>query len=276
MIEFFSGCNSEDLMEFSNDLAVNPFGSELVRISSDIYDDIDEAIEQLAIGLNQRGFDVDEDTIYGFMSGELLPTEDVLEAFADLCVDEDGVLDEGEFSRLVSSAQSAHDLAADFYEASMEEEYEDEDDDEEYYEEDEEYEEEEYEDEDYTDPQVQALQSQLDALTTREVETAELDSLVQYGRDLQEDGILPPIAFSLLFGDPSEGISSKYAEFSTQCEEKEIPNALQLDRINYTLSVFEQIGPIMNFSSMAPEQYEEADRYADADVDATVAAYLDN
>jgi len=268
MIEFFSGCNSEDLMEFSNDLAVNPFGSELVRITRDIYDDIDEAIEQLAIGLNQRGFDVDEDIIYGFMSGELLPTEDVLEAFADLCVDEEGVLDEGEFSRLVSSAQSAHDLAADFYEASMDEEYEDEDDDEE--------EEEEYEDEDYIDPQVQALQSQLNALTTREIETAELDSLVQYGRDLQEDGILPPIAFSLLFGDPSEGISSRYAEFSTQCEEKEIPNALQLDRINYTLSVFEQIGPIMNFSSMAPEQYEEVDRYADADVDATVSAYLDN
>lgn len=292
MLEFFSGCDSEDLYEFSTDLQINPFGAELARVASYTYENIDDAIDDITYVLSERGIEVDEDDVYGFFSGELLPSEAALEVFAELCVDDEGEVDMDDWNRLLSSAEQAYDLAEDTaaelgllddsVEEGVEPYYEDEyEEDEGAYEDGEEYyydDEDEYEDEDYVDPETEELRNTVESLTTRQVLSDNLDQITEYARDLVDQGKLPPIAFSALLGEVDNTSSSRFAEFSSVCDEEEVSGFDQLDRIQFCLSVFDQCGPLMNFSNYAPEDFSSEpnlDYQEEAIVEGMVNLYRD-
>jgi len=284
---FFSGCDAEDLMEFSSDIALNPFGAELASLASQSYDTIDDALEDITAGLQSAGFEVDEDDVYGFFSGEFLPSEDVIEALSELCLDEDGELDEAVLDRFLSAAEASYLVAEQVAEeiedeiAAEDEDYEDyedyEDEDEDEDEDEYEYYEDEDEDEDgeYYDPETEALLNQVEELTTRQAVTDQLDELVEYGRNLVGEGKLPPIAFAALLGDAESTSSSRFAEFSSVCEEDDLNTLDQLDRIEFCLSIFDQCGAAMDFNNYAPSEYEdeEEDEELDLIAQAMVAGY---
>lgn len=254
MFEFFNGAEFEDLYEFSTSVRENPFGVELMRTSSEIYDTIDEAVEQLAVGLTSRGVDASEEDIVGLMTGEYIPSFECLEALQDLYYDEEGNFYKDDFERLLSSAEASHELA---YETAESLGLLDEDEDEDYEDESEDYED--YEDEvDGVDPEVLALREQVQAQQERQEATDTLDELTEYASNLVQEGKLPPIAFSFMLGDRQNTSSSRYAEFSSFCNENKFSLSDQLDRVAYVLQVFDQCGPLMNFSQVVLDEVNSA------------------
>jgi len=305
---FFKGCQAEDLMEFSSGSAVyeNPFGAVLAEIASQTYENIDESITDLTAGLIQRGFDVDEDYVYGLFSGDELPDAEILEAFEELCLTEDGQLDEDALAALYESAEASYAIEEDalpfdeedglFYDDEgnaygedtdifVDEDgntlvYIEDEDGEDYedYEDGVEYED--YEDEDeYFDPETEALRSQVDELTTRQIVTDNLDSLVEYGKSLVASGCLPPVAFEALLGDAEETSGSRFAEFSSVCADEDLQPEVELEKIAFCLEVFEKCGPLMdfgNFSASDTEIDEDHDEIDDILANAMVASYRAN
>jgi len=246
MLNFFNGSEYEDLYEFSTSVLENPFGAELLRTSAEIYDDIDEAVDQLAAGLAARGVEADEEDIVGLMTGEYIPSAECLQALEDLFYDEDGTFHEEDYARLISSAEAAEDLAyRTAEELGMFDEEEDEDDEEEYEDE---------EDDEFVNSELEDLRSQLQAQQERQEVTDTLDELTEYASSLVQDGKLPPVAFSFMLGDKRSTSTSRYAEFSSFCQESELDAADQLGRISYALEIFSKCGPLMNFSQVSSEE----------------------
>lgn len=251
-MDFYQG-EYEDLMEFSTAVAENPFGSELLRLAEANYDSVEDAIEDISTGLQKAGFEADEDIVLGLMTGEMLPTEDLLITLSELCNSDT------EYNRLINSAEASYDIAEALLDAIEDGEIEidendlivdeDEDEDDEDYETVPRYEYDEDEDE-LDEEQFSRYAEAVEALTEKEYVTEALKSLSSQAEDLVEGGYMPPIAFSLLFGD-EEDVS--YAEFSRACDKEDTDPDNRLDNIAFTLSVFKAMGPAFEFTSATEE-----------------------
>lgn len=274
-MDFYQG-EYNDLMEFSTAVAENPFGVELLRLAEANYDTIEDAVDDMITGLEKAGFeDASEDVVVGLMTGEMLPTGDLLETLSELCGDE------REYARLISSAEAAYDIAEALLDAVESGEVEideddllEEEDDEpsDYYDEQDEEDDETELDED--SDEFSRYAQAVEALTEKEYVTDALKSLSREADDLVAGGYMPPVAFSLLFGD-EEDVS--YAEFSRACDEEDVTAEDRLRNVAFTLSVFKAMGPSFEFSSATDEDevqfsQDEIDELADQ-IEATYELY---
>ena len=284
MFNFFKGAENESLYSFSTNLDENPFGVQLLSVCADVYDNIDEAMEAIVEGVNEAGHvEISEDDLEGLMTGEYLPSREFLLSLQDLFVevDEDGNEEflEDEFAKLVSSAAAAKDLA-DAAEAELASELTGD----------------EFEGQDqegvinpYLPTEVQEslkgksdqereleeLRAQVAAQAERNQITESLDQVVEYASHLVKEGKLPPVAFSYMLGKEGRTSASRYAEFSSFCQEQEIPGDVHLGQIAYALSVFENCLPNVDFSVYSDESFstQPASKPDVADADAIKAMF---
>jgi hypothetical protein len=277
-MDFYKG-DFEGLIEFSSAIAENPFGTELLRLAEANYDNIDDAIEDITDGLINAGFEINEELVIGLMVGEQLPTEDLVETLQELCETD------SEADRLDASAVASYGIAEELLEAieagEFEEDYGDDEEEDEYegavgqYEDDEEFDDEEEYDEEPS-AQVAALQRQfsryasaVDEMSQKEAVTEYLDDLSQKAGSLVEGGFMPPSAYHLLFGQDEK---SQYVEFSAACDESESTPIERLSNIEFTLAVFEALGPSFEFSSAY--EGEEYDGYDESEIE-TLASQIE-
>lgn len=250
MYNFFKGAQNSDLYEFSTDVAINPFGVELMANLSEIYENIDEGIEGLVEGSAERGIEVTEDQVRGLLSGEYIPTEQFVIAMKDLFweegEDEELVFLEDDYEKLVSSAEAATQLA-EIAEELLDSEEEDEED---------------YEDEDEgtlgVDPELLELREKVAEQELRNQLTENLSQVTEYASSLVKEGKLPPAAFRYMLGEETRSTTSRLAEFSSYCEEKQIDSSDHLDQVLYALDVFEQCGLNLDFSVYADDEIKNS------------------
>lgn len=249
----------ENLIEFSSATVENPFGAQLLAMCEDVFEDLPSAVAGLTEALAESGFDVDEEGVVGLMTGEILPSEDVVDALTGLSEDE------VDHARLYNAAAAMYDMLIDedgeeddddveaYYEDDIyaEDEYED---DVEVDYEDDIYDEDEYEDEDeyYEDEEPLA-----EVLYSRQIITDALDEYVEIGNAMVDQGYLSPHVHELLFGQSDKG---RFVNFSAACEEFDATPAEYLKCIEFALNIFSEIGPMVNesyFSAQVPTDFAQ-------------------
>lgn len=227
-MDFYKGY--EDLIEFSSATVENAFGSQLLALCERKFENIEDAVAVLTEGLDELGFEVDEEGVVGLMTGEVLPSEEVLEALAGLA-DTDA-----DVSRLYNAAATAYEVAATLIEEG-EIEVEDEDEDEDYEVEDEDelvYEDEEdYEVEEDVVAQMYSRQVVTDYLN----DYAEVaDQMMQGGR-----GLMTPQIKELLFGRSDK---NRYMNFSAATQESGYTPEEYLKCIEFSLNLLAELDGI--------------------------------
>lgn len=227
-MDFYKGY--EDLIEFSSATVENAFGSQLLALCERKFENIEDAVAVLTEGLDELGFEVDEEGVVGLMTGEVLPSEEVLEALAGLA-DTDA-----DVSRLYSAASTAYEVAAALIEDG-EIEVEDEDEDEEDYEVEDE-EELVYEDEeDYEEEDVVAQMYSRQVVTDYLNDYAEVaDQMMQGGR-----GLMTPQIKELLFGRSDK---NRYMNFSAATQESGYTPEEYLKCIEFSLNLLAELDGI--------------------------------
>ena len=242
----------ENLIEFSSATVENPFGAQLLALCEDVFEDLPSAVAGLTEALVDLGFDVDEEGVVGLMTGEILPSEEVVDALTGLSDDE---VDQ---ARLYNAAAAMYDMLLedddededeyeDDYYDEVEDEYEDD-----YYDEVED----DYED-DYYDEDEDAEEPLAEVLYSRQVITDALDEYVEIGNAMVDQGYLSPHVHELLFGQSDK---SRFVNFSAACEEFDATPAEYLKCIEFALNIFSEIGPMVNesyFSAQVPTEFSQ-------------------
>ena len=229
-MDFYKGY--EDLIEFSSATVENAFGSQLLALCERKFENIEDAVAVLTEGLDELGFEVDEEGVVGLMTGEVLPSEEVLEALAGLA-DTDA-----DVSRLYNAASTAYEVAANLIEEGeigIEDfELDDEDEDEDlYYDEEDEDEDEDVEDEQELVAQMYSRQVVTDYLN----EYAEVaDQMMQGGR-----GLMTPQIKELLFGKSDK---NRYMNFSAATQESGYTPEEYLKCIEFSLNLLAELDGI--------------------------------
>lgn len=232
-MDFYQGY--EDLIEFSSATVENAFGSQLLALCERKFDNIETAVAVLTEGLDDLGFEVDEEGVVGLMTGDVLPSEDVLEALAGLA-DTDA-----DVQRLYNSASTSYDVAATLLEegeieVDEDEDYEDEDveDIEQGYDEDEEYDEDEDEDEEVTVDPVAAQ------LYSRQIITDYLNDYVEVADQMMAggQGLMTPQIKDLLFGRSDK---NRYVNFSAAVEDNGYTPEEYLKCIEFSLNLLAEL-----------------------------------
>lgn len=228
-MDFYKGY--EDLIEFSSATVENAFGSQLLALCERKFENIEDAVAVLTEGLDELGFEVDEEGVVGLMTGEVLPSEEVLEALAGLA-DTDA-----DVSRLYNAASTAYEVAATLIEEG-EIEVEDEDEDEDYEVEDEDelvYEDEEDYEVDEEDVVAQMYSRQV--VTDYLNDYAEVaDQMMQGGR-----GLMTPQIKELLFGRSDK---NRYMNFSAATQESGYTPEEYLKCIEFSLNLLAELDGI--------------------------------
>lgn len=245
----------ENLIEFSSATVENPFGAQLLALCEDVFEDLPSAVAGLTEALVDLGFDVDEEGVVGLMTGEILPSEEVVDALTGLSEDE---VDQ---ARLYNAAAAMYDM---LLEDEDEDEYEYEDDEDEYYDEveddyeDDIYDEDEYEyEDDIEDEYYEEEEPLAEVLYSRQIITDALDEYVEIGNAMVDQGYLSPHVHELLFGQSDK---SRFVNFSAACEEFDATPAEYLKCIEFALNIFSEIGPMVNesyFSAQVPTDFAQ-------------------
>jgi hypothetical protein len=227
-MDFYKGY--EDLIEFSSATVENAFGSQLLALCERKFENIEDAVAVLTEGLDELGFEVDEEGVVGLMTGEVLPSEEVLEALAGLA-DTDA-----DVSRLYNAASTAYEVAATLIEEGEievedeDEDYEVEDEDELVYEDEEDYEVDEEED-------VVAQMYSRQVVTDYLNDYAEVaDQMMQGGR-----GLMTPQIKELLFGRSDK---NRYMNFSAATQESGYTPEEYLKCIEFSLNLLAELDGI--------------------------------
>ena len=241
----------ENLIEFSSATVENPFGAQLLALCEEVFEDLPSAVAGLTEALVDLGFDVDEEGVVGLMTGEILPSEEVVDALTGLSEDE------VDHARLYNAAAAMYDMlleeddveddyADDEYYEDVEDDYDDDiydEDEDEYYDDD--------EDEEETD------ESLAEVLYSRQVITDALNEYVEIGNAMVDQGYLSPHVHELLFGQSDKG---RFVNFSAACEEFDATPAEYLKCIEFALNIFSEIGPMVNesyFSAQVPTDFAQ-------------------
>ena len=237
----------ENLIEFSSATVENPFGAQLLALCEEVFEDLPSAVAGLTEALVDLGFDVDEEGVVGLMTGEILPSEEVVDALTGLSEDE------VDHARLYNAAAAMYDMLLeeddvedDEYYEDVEDDYDDDiydEDEDEYYDDD--------EDEEETD------ESLAEVLYSRQVITDALNEYVEIGNAMVDQGYLSPHVHELLFGQSDKG---RFVNFSAACEEFDATPAEYLKCIEFALNIFSEIGPMVNesyFSAQVPTDFAQ-------------------
>lgn len=240
----------ENLIEFSSATVENPFGAQLLALCEDVFEDLPSAVAGLTEALVDLGFDVDEEGVVGLMTGEILPSEEVVDALTGLSEDE---VDQ---ARLYNAAAAMYDMLLE--DGDEDEYYEDEDEVDADYEDDiyDEYEDED-EYEDGEDEYYEEEEPLAEVLYSRQVITDALDEYVEIGNAMVDQGYLSPHVHELLFGQSDKG---RFVNFSAACEEFDATPAEYLKCIEFALNIFSEIGPMVNesyFSAQVPTDFSQ-------------------
>lgn len=243
----------ENLIEFSSATVENPFGAQLLAMCEDVFEDLPSAVAGLTEALVDLGFDVDEEGVVGLMTGEILPSEEVVDALTGLSEDE---VDQ---ARLYNAAAAMYDMLLEEDEVDEDEYYEDVEDDydddiyDEYEDEDEYYEDEDEDEDEYYEEEEPLAE----VLYSRQVITDALDEYVEIGNAMVDQGYLSPHVHELLFGQSDKG---RFVNFSAACEEFDATPAEYLKCIEFALNIFSEIGPMVNesyFSAQVPTDFAQ-------------------
>jgi hypothetical protein len=236
-MDFYQGY--DQLMEFSTAVVENPFGAQLLAMLEGRYDDIEIAVADVTEKLQKLEFDADEVGVVKLMTGELAPTEELLEALAGMAKSD------AEVQRLYNSAASMYEMLADAIEAGEDDEYEIEDeeyDDEVVDEIEDEDEEEEIEDEVSSGVPVtsQVEDTRVDMLYSRQVVSDQLNELMDVADGMMKGGkgLMTPYIKNLLFGKSDK---NRYAEFSATCDEFEVNPETLLTCIEFSLNLLAEL-----------------------------------
>ena len=256
MLKFYKNCRFQGLAQFSTAIAEAPFAAELLRQLTDTgnYQNIDELVEDLAEGFQNRGFNFDDEDVLGLLTGEILPSQETLEALADL-YNENSEEDVSDYVRLVEAAKASYDTLEEPEYEEDESEYEPEEASEEYEEE---------EDEDPTDI-LEEQYSRVALMEQKQAVNEALGELMQYASSLVEEGKLPPVAFRAMFGEGTP----RFAEFSSVSQERGLDNAEHLEAIRYSLDLFSACGELMMFSQQV--DFEDPEELAQEDAIQSIA-----
>lgn len=241
-MDFYKGY--EDLINFSAATVENAFGSQLLALCERKFENIEDAVAVLTEGLDELGFEVDEEGVVGLMTGEVLPSEEVLEALAGLAETDADV------QRLYNSAATAYDVAATLLEDG-EVELEDEEDYEEVeYEADED--ESEY-DEDEEDEEVET-EDVVAQMYSRQVVTDYLNDYAEVADQMMQggQGLMTPQIKELLFGRSDK---NRYMNFSAATNEAGYTPEEYLKCIEFSLNLLSELDGID--SSYFETQIEE-------------------
>lgn len=270
MINFYRG--NEDFIEFSDDIDENPFGAVLLALCEENFDTLPEAVVAITDSLEEGGFDVDDDIVIGLLTGDILPSQELVEVVSVLAGDEDTeelLWDAAVLSYELAEAdpEEVYDQIVD-YGFEDEEDYSEEDfpvtDDEEgeYLTEDPDYEEDYGYDEDYVDETLSEVSEVAEQLYSRQVIT---DLLADYQDAADEmmqtgTGLMTPQIKHLLFG--REG-RNQYLEFSRDIEDSGLDPETYLTCIEFSLNLLSELGSPDGyyFSSQTEEDILEGPTY---------------
>jgi hypothetical protein len=228
-MDFYQGY--EDLIEFSSATVENAFGSQLLALCERKFENIEDAVAVLTEGLDELGFEVDEEGVVGLMTGEVLPSEEVIEALAGLA-DTDA-----DVQRLYNSASTAYEVAATLLEEG---EVELEDEDEDYEDEDEEISYEVEEDEEEIEDEEDDVVAQL---YSRQVVTDYLNDYVEVADQMMQggQGLMTPQIKTLLFGHSDK---NRYMNFSAAVEQNGYTPEEYLKCIEFSLNLLSELGGV--------------------------------
>jgi hypothetical protein len=202
------------------------------------------------------------------MTGEILPSEEVVEAISGLTDSE------AEIQRLYNAAAASYDLAADLLEAEGDD-YEDET-------EDEEIEDEVIDEDEIEQPRVAvtssvenpADDSRVDMLYSRQLITDKLNEYIEVADQMMAGGagLMTPHIKNLLFGQSDK---NRYMNFSSACEDFDVDPATYLTCIEFSLNLLAELDGVdsryfkaqvqedmsegINFSSRVDEDAVEGD-----------------
>jgi len=232
-MDFYKGY--EDLIEFSSATVENAFGSQLLALCERKFENIEDAVAVLTEGLDELGFEVDEEGVVGLMTGEVLPSEEVLEALAGLA-DTDA-----DVSRLYNAASTAYEVAATLIEEGEIEVDEDEEDYEVEVEDEEELvyddEDDDYEDEEDDEQELVAQMYSRQVITDYLNDYSEVaDQMMQGGR-----GLMTPQIKELLFGRSDK---NRYMNFSAATQESGYTPEEYLKCIEFSLNLLAELDGI--------------------------------
>lgn len=253
-MKFYQGEYS-GLIEFSAAVAENPFGATLLGFVENQYEDIDTAILDIQETLSEEGYEVNEEIVLGLMTGEILPEQEVVEILSELgtVMGEDDEIDEEATERnqakLYDGAIAAYELAG----AELDSEDESNEDEDDAVNDSDEV--------DETDAEAEVVDEepseqdatfsryfeQQDAMQERMVVTDTLSDLRDYAEELKGKRILTPNAFNLLF---SRRAKDDYVNFSQAVEGTEYTPEEYLMCMEFSLSLFEELGPVPGTSYM--------------------------
>jgi hypothetical protein len=268
-MKFYQG-ELSGLYEFSSAVAENPFGATVLRIAEDCYDNVDKAVVDITEHLQQNGFETSVDEVIDLLTGDMVPTQEVVDELSEMWVtlDEEGNVDEEASARNADSLYQSAELSAQLALAELEAEEEGVE-DEEYEDEDEDETEAEYEDEDENetlevafDPETEAAFSayfaQQDEMSTRMAATDMLSDMRDQAQDLVSRRHMTPYMFSMLFSNRAK---DDYINFSAAVEENGYTPEEYLMCMDFALNLFEDLGPIpgseYQFSASIPQEISD-------------------
>lgn len=250
------------LAEFSS-VAENEFGAALLGLIDEEYTDAEEALEDLC---EVTGLDADD--ILDLIEGSSIPDEYLVEAFGNHF--ETTATDEEAFDGLVAMATEIRNeaLENDLLDVSDSaiyaededeyEDYEDEDEDEDYDDDNEDEYDEDLEDEEveteasYSDARISRLENRIAEFNAAAAVNDALASAQVRAETGISEGWLPPYVASLILGD-FDREADRLAAFSDACSSNRVTPDYQLFGMNFVLDVFEELGPMAQFSSYAEE-----------------------
>jgi hypothetical protein len=265
--------NYEHMIDFSAATVENPFGAQFLSLAERNFEDIETAVAALTEGFAELGFEVDEEGVVGLMTGEIQPSEEVVEAISGLTDSE------AEIQRLYNAAAASYDLAADLLEAEGDD-YEDEDYEDEI--EDEEIEDGVIDEDEIEQPRVAvtssvenpADDSRVDMLYSRQLITDKLNEYIEVADQMMAGGagLMTPHIKNLLFGQSDK---NRYMNFSAACEDFDVDPATYLTCIEFSLNLLAELDGVdsryfeaqvqedmsegINFSSRVDEDAVEGD-----------------
>lgn len=245
-MDFYKGY--EDLITFSAATVENAFGSQLLALCERKFENVEDAVAVLTDGLDELGFEVDEEGVVGLMTGEVLPSEEVLEALAGLA-DTDA-----DAQRLYNSAASAYEVAAALLETEDEDEIEIDD-----FELDDEDEDEDG-DEDFDYEEIESKEEDLASqLYTRQVVTDYLNEFSEVADQMMAggQGLMTPQIKELLFGRSDK---NRYMNFSAVVEDTGYTPEEYLRCIEFSLNLLSELEGIDSryFESQTDDGFEQS------------------
>ena len=243
---------------------LSPFGLALLQLSELEYDSLEDAADDISQTLGCEYEDVDD-----LIRGYIAPEPEIVSALADLF---DSTENEDIYNQFVETAIDTYELmeaAEDEYDDY--DEYDEEYDDVDYYYDDEDeydydaYYDDEYYDDDVEDDYALALEEAQykAALANERIAEFERHNFMQNQHiqlrneaySMMEEGVLPPVAFSRLFGDDP---SDSFANFSKATDYLGMDEEAHLACIEYSLNLFRELGPIMNFSQVVEDPIQSS------------------